>query len=165
VTPCNCPKEYSPQSLFSPVATNSSKIIADDEVVLRIVREPTEWKDDNFTHCLFSKQDIQNADRGLSVCRKNYTSSEKIIALNTKLVVGAFAANCSAIRELTAPVLQPVCLIDDGTENDIAHALIVRSVAIDVEIPNKWRALLGEIERVFGYTPPNRDMKKLRELF
>lgn len=74
--PCNCPKEFSQQSTSSPVAANSTKVIADSEVVLRVVREGIEWNDINSSLKLFSSQDLKDEKRGVSVCRKNYTEMD-----------------------------------------------------------------------------------------
>lgn len=151
--PCNCPKEFQQQSPFSPWTTQSEKIVEDNEKILRIVRDPTEWTDGNRTDRLFSRQDIREEERGLSISRKNHTSLDGILSINTKRVVGAFEAKCSEIRNIANPVPQPVCIIDDGSADNPSHALIVKSQSMDAAIPNKWPCLLGEIERAFGFYP------------
>jgi hypothetical protein len=148
---CNCPKELSQQSALSPVAADSTRIIADSEAVLRVVREGIEWDDINRTLKLFPSQDLQDEKRGVSVCRKDYTSSEKITDLNAKPVLGAFEASCIAIREITVnDVPYAVCVIDDGNDKDPSHALVIKSQAMNAEIPNKKAILRGKLSVYSG---------------
>lgn len=110
----------------------SPDIVNDNEVIGYVLINPDHWEDGVLSSAAFSKSKLKAGS--LSVSRIDHTSAEDIqnniikpyIQKNPqRAFVGILVARCSKIRALKAVYPQnsrAICVIDDGNENDPAHA-------------------------------------------
>lgn len=120
-----CLKEQAKQSPYSPCP------VTDDETIVYVLLDPTQWKDGQLTASAFSKSSLKKGD--LSVCRARYSSAneaeQKIVMPQLQrhpdwMLVGALHATCRDIRAIQAvdPPVRAFCVIDDGLPDYPAHA-------------------------------------------
>lgn len=130
----DCPKECVQQKPDSPGPVGSS------EVLIYIILDPDQWEDGQLSTAAFEHERLRKPDDGISVQRAAYSSPE-LVTRNVvgpqlakkppkkqeRTFVGAIFARCADIRELrldTQEKQRAICVIDDGTHDDPAHALL-----------------------------------------
>lgn len=151
-----CPQELEKQSSYSPSTVNS------DEPIVFVLLDPDHWQNERLAKGAFSMRKLKAS--GVSICRANYTNATTAFSnivkpqLNRspdRRLIGALRTICRDVRTIRASVdsVQVVCVVDDGTLKDPAHALLKLSEAtkdLGFWDRNKKETVRAELARIFG---------------
>jgi len=150
-----CPKELSRQSEHSP------SLVKDEEDVLRLIFNPThlDSKTGEISNAAFSKTELE--ENRLSVTRKECGSRDSVRQNITKIEKGGqkpktlekiLSVKCCDIRAIDEETkMRAFCVIDDGTEENPAHAHIgFAATPQNVSVAPNWKtSARGNLLRLF----------------
>lgn len=143
---CECEKELSQQSIYSPCA------VAHEEMIVYALVDPlTVWADGSVKE--ISKSDLKAST--LSVCRAQYSTGAEaqaaIIGVKPNRVDhGYYMAKCYDIRSILLPSSeQGFCVIDDGLADYSAHAHIGYSIPAEEKSRSGREATRANLLKLF----------------
>ncbi len=155
-----CPNELRKQKDESPC------IVDNEEPIIYVILDPDHYKNGILTHAAFSKSKLKEGS--LSVSRANYTTADQIkksvidpqlIRNKERKFVGVIKATCRDIRsiKMNNETTRAICVIDDGTENDSAHAHLSFSEKAKIASKNEQQSIRGNLMLMFQTNPVGLD--------
>lgn len=151
-----CPNELRKQKDESPC------IVDNEEPIIYVILDPDHYKNGILTNAAFSKSKLKEGS--LSVSRANYTTADQLkksvidpqlIRNKERKFIGVIRATCNDIRSIrmSNENTRAICVIDNGTENDTAHAHLSFSEKAKISPKNEQQAIRGNLILTFQQNP------------
>ena len=152
--PTDCPSEDTKQSQFSPSR------VSNKEILLYVLIEPHNYAQNGLIPRAFSRSELTSSD--VSVSRRTHTSrtvlQNNVIDIllskdQRRNFVGILKAKCGKLRALKTREhknKRALCVVDDGTRENIGHAQLGFSETAKHQQKNFKTAYRANLISLFG---------------